>query len=279
MRSAPVVPDRLSIGQIARLSGLTTKALRHYDRVGVLRPAEVDEETGYRFYSRDQVEQARQIRILRELELPLDEIRRILADPDSQDAARRIAAHRRRVGARLSELQTVFYLLGKLIEGKEIADVMPKRPTSVSLEPELQRKLAVDLFNYVWTLLEQPDRSERESDRMIDAAHASRFFWEEIGEPVHHARGEWQISRAYAVAERAEPALYHAGRCLEICEEHGIADFDLAYAYEALARAHAVAGETDAAGRYEKHAREAGERIAEQDDRDLLFSDLETLPR
>jgi hypothetical protein len=156
---------------------------------------------------------------------------------------------------------------------------MPKRPTSVSLETEAQRQLAADLFNFTWTLLEKPDRTERETDRMIDAAHAARFFREDVGEPFNHARGEWQISRAYATAGRVAPALYHAQRCLEICEEHGIGDFDLAYAYEALARAHGVAGETDVAARHEAQAREAGERIAEQDDRELFFSDLDTLPR
>jgi hypothetical protein len=156
---------------------------------------------------------------------------------------------------------------------------MPIRPTSVELDPQLQRKLAVDLFNYTWTLLEKPNRSERETDLMIDAAHASRYFWEEIGEAANHARGEWQISRAYATANRAAPALHHAQRCLQICEEHGIGDFDLAYAYEALARAHSIAGETDIAARYEAQAREAGDRIAEEDDREMFFSDLGTLPR
>jgi hypothetical protein len=155
---------------------------------------------------------------------------------------------------------------------------MPARPTSVSLEPQSQRQLAVDLFNYTWTLLEKADRTERESDLMIDAAHASRFFWEDVGEPVNHARGEWQISRVYATVGRAEPALYHAGRCLEICERQGIGDFDLAYAYEALARAHGVAGDADAAARYGQHAREAAELVAEPGDREHVFRDLETLP-
>jgi hypothetical protein len=156
---------------------------------------------------------------------------------------------------------------------------VPARPTSVPLEPALRRKLAVDLFNYTWTLLEKPARSERENDLMIDAAHASRFFWETVGEPVNHARGEWQISRVYAMVGRAEPALHHAQRCLEICERHGIADFDLAYAYEALARANAVAGQADAARRYEKQARGAAELVADDEDRAHVFSDLETLPR
>jgi hypothetical protein len=156
---------------------------------------------------------------------------------------------------------------------------MPARPTSISVEPQMQRTIAVELFNYVWTLLEKQHRTERENDIMIDAAHASRLFWEEIGQPVNHARGEWQISRVYATVERAEPALHHATRCLEICEQHGIGDFDLAYAYEALARAHGLAGDTDLAARYAKDARGAAERIAERDDRDALLNDLETLPR
>ena len=271
-------PDRLTIGQVARLSGLTTRALRHYDKLGVLRPAEIGDENGYRWYARGQVETARQVRVLRELEVPLDEVRRIVADPDSPDAARRIGAHRARIEARLTELRTTYYFLGKLAGGQEIEDVMPIRPASVSLEPALQRKTAADLFNYTWTLLEKADRTERETDLMVHAAHASRFMWEEIGEPVNHARGEWQISRVYTVADRPEPALHHARRCLQIVEEHGVGDFDLACAYEALARAHATAGEREAATRYEALGREAAARIEETDDRDLVLSDLDSLP-
>lgn len=156
---------------------------------------------------------------------------------------------------------------------------MPNRPTRVSLEPELRRKLAAELFNYAWTLLEKPDRTEAETEVMINAAHASRLFWDEIGEPVNHARGEWQISRAYAVAGRPEAALHHALRCLAICEEHGIGDFDLAYAYEGLARAYAVAGDRAAAALWAHQATDSVARVAELEDRTLLLKDLATLPR
>jgi hypothetical protein len=135
---------------------------------------------------------------------------------------------------------------------------VPKRPSAPStLDPSLQRATAADLFNYTWTLLEQEERTGREDDLMVHAAHASRFHWEAIGAPVNHARGEWQLSRVYAVLGRAEPALHHARRCLETCERHGIADFDLAYAYEAMARAHAVGGDRAAADRFAALAREA----------------------
>lgn len=95
--------------------------------------------------------------------------------------------------------------------------------------------------------------------------------------PVNLARGEWQVSRVYAVLGRAEPALHHARRCLEICEAHGIGDFDLAFAYEALARASAVAGQPGERDRYMALARTAGERIVEEDDRTTFFGDLATV--
>lgn len=113
---------------------------------------------------------------------------------------------------------------------------------------------------------------------MLHAAHSSRYHWGEVGTAVNLARGEWQVSRVYSVLGRAEPALFHARRCLEICEENGIGDFDLAFAYEALARASAVAGAVADRERYLGLAREAGARIGETDDCEHFFRDLETVP-
>ena len=61
----------MSIGRFARLTGLTVKALRHYDELGLLRPAAVDPETGYRSYSSAQLGRAEAIRLLRRLPEPL----------------------------------------------------------------------------------------------------------------------------------------------------------------------------------------------------------------
>jgi hypothetical protein len=140
------------------------------------------------------------------------------------------------------------------------------------------RRFAVDCFNRTWELLDRKKRTKAEDDEMIHTAHASRYHWGEIGAPVNFARGEWQISRVYAVLKRAEPALYHARRCLDICQKNGIGDFDLAYAYEALARASAVAGKKDDTERYAALGKGAGEKIAERDDREHFFADLKTIP-
>ena len=154
---------------------------------------------------------------------------------------------------------------------------MTSEPTPGGIDPDLQRQLAVDLFNGVWALLEQPDRTRADDDRMLHAAHASRYHWEMVGEPVNLVRGEWQCSRVYAMLGRAEPAIHHARRCLELCQEHGIGDFDLAFAYEALARGYALAGDAEQSRDMLEHAREAGEQITADDDRELLLRDLSTI--
>jgi hypothetical protein len=137
------------------------------------------------------------------------------------------------------------------------------------------RRLGVDLFNEVWRLLDSRD----DDDRMLHAVHASRYHWGEAEErtPENLARGEWQVSRVYVVLGRAEPALWHARRCLEQCEANAIGDWDLAYAYEALARAHALAGDGEAAG-WKAKARAAGDAIADADDREHFDEDYLTLP-
>ena len=156
----------------------------------------------------------------------------------------------------------------------------PRRPRKAEIlgEPAQHRKLGVDLFNYVWTLLEKPDRTKEENDEMIHAAHASRWHWSIVGAPENFARGEWQISRVYAVLARGEAALVHALRSLELCQAHGIGGFDLAYAYEALARAWATLGSAEETSRYLALAREAAEHIKEADDKELLLKDLEAIP-
>lgn len=140
------------------------------------------------------------------------------------------------------------------------------------------RQLGVDLFNHVWTLLELPERTREQEDELLHAAHASRHHWAEADAgPEHLARGEWQLSRVYVVLGRPEPALHHARRCLELCEENGIGDWDLAYAHEALARTQALAGDAGEAARHKALAREAGDAIADPEDREHFEKDFATL--
>lgn len=154
---------------------------------------------------------------------------------------------------------------------------MTKTLEEIGQWTQFHRKTAIALFNQVWDLMEKESRTEEEDFLMVHKAHASRYHWNEIGEPVHFSRGEWQISRVYAVLKRPEPSLYHAKRNLAICLEHKIQDFDLAFAYEAMARAYSVGGELELKDDYLRLAHEAAAHIEKDGDRNLVLSDLETV--
>jgi hypothetical protein len=133
-----------------------------------------------------------------------------------------------------------------------------------------ERQLAVDLYNGLWPLMEKDARTPEEDAQLVHQAHASLYHWSQVGEQVNRARGEWMCSRVYAVVGRAEPALWHAHRCIALAEPSG--DWDLAIAYEALARAAVVAGDPEAARAAIARAREV--EIAEDDDREVVEKDL-----
>jgi hypothetical protein len=147
------------------------------------------------------------------------------------------------------------------------------------MDLETHRQLAVDLFNNTWTLMEQESRTREEDDEMIHCAHASAYHWLQVGTPANRARSEWQCSRMYTVLGRAEPALHHAQRCFEICDAapEALEEWDLPFAYEALARAHAVTGDRSEAQRNIAHARELAAAVLDEDDRARIEADLATI--
>ena len=97
--------DMMPIGRFAPLTGLSAKALRLYDELGLLLPAMIDITTGYRYYSREQVPLARRIQALRALEMPLADIRTLLATPDPGAVRAQLAGHRQGLEQRIASYQ------------------------------------------------------------------------------------------------------------------------------------------------------------------------------
>ncbi|HEX6443526.1 MAG TPA: MerR family transcriptional regulator [Streptosporangiales bacterium] len=107
---------RLSIGDFSRMTYLSVKALRHYHDVGVLEPAEVDAATGYRFYAPSQVGVAQMIRRLRDLGMPLDDVRTIVRAPDRATREQALVAHLQRMERQLQETQETVASLRTLLQ-------------------------------------------------------------------------------------------------------------------------------------------------------------------
>jgi DNA-binding transcriptional MerR regulator len=278
-----VAEDLIPIGRFARLSGLSIGALRHYDELDLLRPAEVDPFTSYRRYQRDQLEKARIIGRLRDLEVPIDEIRQVLAADDPAEQRRLIAEQRRRAQARADRLHYQMHVLTQLSSGKEpLVSASAAVDPATDLDQATHRRLGVDLFNYTWTLIEKVDRTPAEVDEMIHAAHASGYHWSKAGTTVNLGRSHWQCARVYSVLGRGEPAVWHAGRCVEYSEAAAKAgeaeSWDVPSAYEAMARALAIAGDRPAAEAWRDRARAAVAAIEDPDDRGQIEQDIATLP-
>ena len=96
----------LKIGEFSRLSHLTVKALRFYEKKGILLPASTDEWTGYRLYETAQLEEAARVKAYRQLGLSIDEIRAIQAGADVRqiliEKARVLNEEKSRIDSRLS---------------------------------------------------------------------------------------------------------------------------------------------------------------------------------
>lgn len=105
----------LTIGEFAQLTRLSIRTLRRYHEAGLLEPATVDPHSGYRYYTSEQIPAAQVIHRLRELGMPLAEVREMLATPDPDSRAALIAGHLRRLEAELDKTRAAVSALRRLL--------------------------------------------------------------------------------------------------------------------------------------------------------------------
>jgi hypothetical protein len=194
--------------------------------------------------------------------VPLDDVARLL-DGDTSV----LVDHQRRTAMRQVELTWIRQRLQSLIDERE--------PSMID-----HRALGADYFNKTWTLMELTTRTPEQDDEMIHCAHASAYHWQQVGTRANRARSEWQCSRVHVILGQIDQALYHARRCHEIAaanEDGSMEDWDLAGAYEALARAHLAAGHREEAAHWAKLGRETTAALGDDDDRKVFEADFATI--
>jgi DNA-binding transcriptional MerR regulator len=122
----------LPIGRFAELTWLSPKMLRHYDRLGLLHPAHQDPQNGYRYYRPSQIRQAEVIRLLRDLDVPLDEIREVVDHPGADAVARVLQRQRGVMVSRRTETDRVIARVDRLLDE---SGLLPYEVGMVDLEP------------------------------------------------------------------------------------------------------------------------------------------------
>jgi hypothetical protein len=145
-----------------------------------------------------------------------------------------------------------------------------------SFGPAEHRKLAIEANNSTWEFLDRdPDLlSAADAEEMTRRAYAAAYHWAraENATVVNEIRASWLIAKVWIHQSRGDIALPIADRCIELCDDHGIKDFDLAYVYEAMARSLASLGHMDGASEMKQSALLV--EIADEEDRNLVQADV-----
>jgi hypothetical protein len=149
--------------------------------------------------------------------------------------------------------------------------------TKIYTIDEAHKYFAQSANGRVWALLQKSNRSPSEDDEMLHAAHACIYHWQFVGTAVHQQRGEWLISRVHVVLGHGNEALRHAQRCFELTESNRglMQDFDIAYAFEGIARAQAMLGDQRLAKEFLVLAEQAGDAIANAEDKSIFVGDFD----
>lgn len=146
------------------------------------------------------------------------------------------------------------------------------------LATQAQEAFAPALNTITWALLRNENRTEDEDRKMLYSAFASAFHYSEVGGIVEQQRAAWLLARVHSSLGNGREALKHAKYCLKLTEENSseMADYDHAFAFEAMARANVVLGDSRETARYHKLALEARDKIEDLAAREVFNDELKT---
>jgi hypothetical protein len=145
-----------------------------------------------------------------------------------------------------------------------------------SIGPTEHRTLAIEANNSTWEFLDREpgSLSALDNEEMTRRAYAAAYHWSraENATVINEVRASWLIAKVWIHQSRGDLALPISIRCIDLCLANNIADFDLAYVYEAKARSLACIGDLDGAREAKQFASLVA--IADEEDRQLVQADL-----
>lgn len=223
----------LSIGDFSRMTQLSVKTLRHYHEVGLLEPAQVDPFTGYRIYSPEQVPTAAVVRRLRDLGMPIADVRAVLnSAPPERNAM--IGAHLRRLEDQLAETRSAVESLRAILDRPAEATRIEHR--SVAATPAATITVTTDLEELLpwWQGAIGELRATVAADRTLTptGVPGTLFGFDIFAEGRGTATVFIPVGGAVRPVGRVRPATIPAAE-LAVVRHHGAHD-DVDLAYSAL---------------------------------------------
>ena len=152
--------------------------------------------------------------------------------------------------------------------------------TAEALTPDVQRSLAVGLFNRCWDLIDAEDRTADQGREALASAMASRLLWAPIGSAENLAVGDWLVAHVASRLGYADLALDYAAAAHErvATAEPPLDGWLLASTMEGLARAHDAADQDVERDRWAAEARQVLESVEDAEDREHIAGQLASIP-
>ena len=173
-----------SISQTAKIVGMTAEALRHYDRIGLVKPCKVDEWTGYRYYSLQEIVKLNTIRALRCMDLTLAEIKDILSYDDFHKIIETLKKAEKNADKKIGELENAKAKIGRARafyenklngEAQKESSFVKAYPQRVILLSDTMEKPSLDnLWNYLSHFYGQLPQDKRDEFSFEDLAGVYR---------------------------------------------------------------------------------------------------------
>ena len=147
-------------------------------------------------------------------------------------------------------------------------------------DAKVHENFSVYCFNSAWDLMDKTERTPTENEDMLRLSMASCWHWTQRPDCTNQqlSIGYWQISRIHSMLGRSIEARRYGELCLAASHDTNVAPFSLAYAYEALARASALAKNEAMKLEYIDLANKVIETMSDTEMKTMLLNDLATIP-
>ncbi|MGC2997003.1 MerR family transcriptional regulator [Streptomyces sp. G35A] len=186
----------LTIGEFAEMTHLSVRTLRRYHEAGLLEPARVDPSSGYRYYDPAQIPAAQVISRLRELDVPLANVRQILLTQDPAARAALVAEHLQRLEDQLSRTQAAVASLQRLLRPEPAGVAVELRQVPAQLVAAVEATVAhADVLDWYAGAMAELDAVVREPVGPAGGLYANSLF--------SHGRGHVVVHVPIAVPVRA----------------------------------------------------------------------------
>jgi hypothetical protein len=146
---------------------------------------------------------------------------------------------------------------------------------------EFHKKMGAKTNGGIWGVLDNTDPTEAELEDALEMAYTSRYHWKQVGTITNDVRAVYMISRVFSHMKKGDLAVNYANQMLDLAKKaeeedaDNWASFDMPFVYEAIAKAHAAAGNKDECKKYTQMSQELIDKLEDKQDKEICQGELD----